>query len=100
MSMVTMTGRLVNTFKANDGKDPETGAIREGKDKIQVMGAMPMESGEARMQLIDLTCNELPLFKPLQGKNISFPVSATAMGGNLYWFIPKGSKPVSIEPSK
>jgi hypothetical protein len=96
MSLV-LQGKIINTFKSNSGKDPETGAIREGKDKIQVMSSMPMESGENRLELIDLSCNDLAAFKPFLNKNVSFPVGVTAMGGNAYLYVPKGSVPTELK---
>jgi hypothetical protein len=92
-----MIGKLINTFKANDSIDPETREKRDGKSKIQIMSSMPMESGEQRLELIDLSCHDIAAFKPLLNKNISFAVGVTAMGGNAYLYVPKGITPVEVK---
>jgi hypothetical protein len=91
--MLEMTGRLVNTFKANDSIDPSTGEKRIGKHKVQVMGFNPLESGENRMELQDLSCPDIEVFKPFLQKEIRFEVGIAAMGGNVYLYVPKGAIP-------
>ncbi|WP_139306168.1 hypothetical protein [Methylomonas sp. LWB] len=96
MSMITMQGKLINTYQANSRVDQATGLVTQGKHKIQIMGHMPMESGESRLEMHDLTCNDLETFKPLQGKTIRFALGIMSSGDNTILFIPRGTKPEVI----
>lgn len=97
MAMIEIKGQIVNIFKANDGVDRETGAIRPGKTKIQIMGKMPLQSGESQLQMHDLSCNEPELFKAFQGKWVAFAIGIMSAGDNTILYIPKGAKPVEID---
>lgn len=99
MSMITMQGKLINTFQANSRVNRETGAVEAGKHKIQVMGQMPMESGETRLEMHDLTCNDLNSFKPLVGKTIRFALGIMSSGDNTILYIPRGTLPEVIAES-
>lgn len=100
MAMITMEGRLINTYKANSRIDKETGKVIEGKEKIQIMGQMPMESGEFRNEMHDLTCHDLNAFKQYQGKTIRFALGIMSAGDNTILFLPKGTKPELVSESK
>lgn len=93
MSLLVMTGQLINTFQTPSG-------VRDGKEyggsfKIQVLGAVPLQNGETKNQLIDLTCHEIDSFEKFTGQVISFPVGVVAMAKNqAVFYIPKGAKPM------
>ena len=92
MSLITMSGRLINVFQTpkgnRDGKD------FGGQDKIQVLGAVTLQNGEVKNQLIDLTCHDVSSFEPYVNEEISFPVGVVALAKNqAVFFIPKGAKP-------
>lgn len=97
MAMIEMKGQIVNIYKANDSVNRETGEKRPGATKLQIMGKMPLESGESQLQMHDLSCREPDIFKPLQGKWVSFPIGIMSSGDNTILYIPKGAKPVEID---
>lgn len=97
MSMITMEGKLINTFQANSRTDTATGVVTPGKMKIQIMGQMPMESGENRLEMHDLSCNDISAFKPLVGKTIRFALGIMSSDNNTILFIPRGSKPEIVK---
>jgi hypothetical protein len=100
MSMLTMTGTLLNVFKTPEGKNKE-GESFGGNQKIQVLGSVFLQNGEERKQLIDLTCHEVDSFEPLLGEDISFPVGVMSPGKNqTIFFIPRGSKPAVFKPTE
>ena len=72
-------GRLINVFQTpkgnRDGKD------FGGQDKIQVLGAVTLQNGEVKNQLIDLTCHDVSSFEPYVNE-ISFPVGVVALAKN------------------
>lgn len=97
MAMIVMQGQIINMFKSNDGVDRETGAVRPGKFKIQIMGKMPLMSGESQLQMHDLSCPEPEVFKPFQNKWIQCPLGIMSSGDSTILYIPKGSKPIEID---
>lgn len=97
MSMITMEGKLINTFKANNRTDTATGVVTEGKHKVQIMGHMPMESGESRLEMHDLTCNDIAAFKAFAGKTIRFPLGIMFSENNTILYIPRGAKPEVVK---
>lgn len=99
MSMLTMSGTLLNVFKTPVGKNKE-GDSFGGNEKIQVLGSVFLQNGEERKQLIDLTCHDVDSFEPLLGKEISFPVGVMSPAKNqTIYFIPRGSVPSIFTPS-
>lgn len=97
MAMITMKGQIVNVFKANDSRDRETGEIRQGKHKIQIMGKLPLESGDFQLAMHDMSIPELETFKPFQGKWVEVALGIMSSGDNTIFYIPRGSKPVEID---
>jgi len=92
MSLLTMTGRLINVFQTPQGA--KDGKEFGGQFKIQVLGAVTLQNGEVKNQLIDLTCHDVDAFEGFINEEISFPVGVAAMAKNqVVFFIPKGAKP-------
>lgn len=86
-----IVGKLVNQFKANDSIDPDTKAVRPGKHKIQIMGQSPLESGENRLELIELSVPDKSQFVNFLDKQVVVPVRLSCMNGNIYYSVPAGS---------
>ena len=93
-SMLMMTGQLLNVFRSPKGVNKD-GKDFGGQDKIQILGSVTLQNGETQNKLVDLTCHDLSAFERLVGKQIAFPVSVMASGGNVVYFIPKGGQPMS-----
>jgi len=93
MSLLTMQGQFINAYKANDYTNKDTGETTIGTNKVQIMGRVPVASGEGKAELITLSCHDIASFKPLAGKQISFAVGVMASGKDVIYFIPKGTKP-------
>ena len=93
-SMLIMTGQLLNVFRSVQGVNKE-GKDFGGQHKIQILGSVTLQNGETQNKLVDLTCHDLSAFERLVGKQIAFPVSVMASGGNVVYFIPKGGQPMS-----
>lgn len=74
MSMITLNGKLLNTFKQpprKDSEDPE-------KDKIQILGDVVLPNGETRRELITITVKNADHFHSHIDEDISVPVGAFA----------------------
>lgn len=99
MALITCTGKLINTFKANPTRDRETQQLIEGKDKIQIMGDSVMQDGSKRALLQDFTCHDLPSFKQYLGKEIRFEIGIMSAGDTTILYIPKGTVPELVQPA-
>lgn len=100
MSMFTVTGEVRNVFYQQGQPDKETGELKEGSHKVQVLGEMPVNGGGSREDLITLTIPEGLDFKPFLKRTVRFPLGFFAPAkGTIVYFIPKGSKIELSEPN-
>lgn len=96
-SMFTVTGQVLKTFIRPGQVDKETGVLSQPSLKVQIMGEMPVQGGDSRFEMIDLTIEHESDYKPLAGKRVRVPLGFFAPNkGNIVYFIPKGSKPEII----
>ena len=92
MSMLLMTGQLLNVFRTPVGINKE-GKEFGGKDKIQILGSETLQNGETQNKLIDLSCHDVAAFEPHLGKQVTFPVGVLASGKSVVFYVPKGATP-------
>lgn len=93
--MLQITGRVVNTFTQEGGKNKD-GEEYEARHKVQLMGQVGLPNGEIKVDMIDLTVDDLDLWKSYKDKLITIEVGAFAPAkGNIIYFVKKGSKPVA-----
>jgi hypothetical protein len=96
MSMLSMTGKVIHLFETPKGTN-KAGEEFGGQDKVQVMGSVPLQNGEARYDLITLTCHNAKSFEPFMGQDVSFPIGVMAPAkGQIVYFIPKGAVPAAV----
>lgn len=94
ISMFTVTGQVLKTFKQEGQTDKETGEIGKSSFKVQLLGEMPVLGGDSRNDLITLTVENVKGYSDLVGKTIRVPLGFFApQKGNIVYFIPKGSQP-------
>jgi len=93
MTMLQMTGQVLNVLEAPKGVSKKTGEEYGGYHQVQLLCEEELQNGETRMQLQTLTTDHPEAFQQYQGKPVRVPVGAFARGGSLYFFIPKGTKP-------
>lgn len=94
LSMFTVTGKVLKTFIQPAQVDKETGVAGKPSVKVQLMGEMPVQGGESKLDLITLTVENQQTYDALKGKNIRVPLGFFAPAkGNIVYFIPKGSEP-------
>ena len=72
MSMITLNGQLLNVYKA-----PARGEGDE-KDKVQILGDIPLPNGEIRKDLMTITVKDARKYEGLTGSEISLSVGAFA----------------------
>lgn len=92
-AMLTLCGRVVNVFVQPGGTSKKTGETFEPRDKVQLLGEIPLPTGGHRLDLVTLSVEDASEYKPLTGKPIRVPVGVFAAGRTVTYFIPRGGKP-------
>lgn len=94
LSMFTVTGQVLKTFVQPGRLDKETGETSESSIKVQIIGEMPVQGGESRLDLITLTVENQKTYDDLKTKRVRVPLGFFApQKGNIVYFIPKGATP-------
>jgi hypothetical protein len=94
LSMFTVTGQVLKTFIQPGQVDRETGEVGKPSVKVQIMGEMPVQGGESRLDLITLTVEDKKTYDDLRTKRVRVPLGFFApQKGNIVYFIPKGAQP-------
>lgn len=94
LSMFTVTGQVLKTFVQEGRVDRETGELGKDAVKVQIMGEMPVQGGDSRMELITLTVEDQKSYDALRGKRVRVPLGFFSPSkGNIIYYIPKGSAP-------
>lgn len=94
ISMFTVSGTVVKTFTQPGQTDKETGEVGKSSIKVQIMGEMPVQGGDSRLDLITLTVETQKTYEELKGKRVRLPLGFfSPQKGNIVYFIPKGAAP-------
>ena len=97
LSMFTVTGQVLKTFIQPGAVDKETGEIGKSSIKVQIMGEMPVQGGESRLDLITLTVENQKTYDDLKMKRVRVPLGFFApQKGTIVYFIPKGATPEMV----
>lgn len=92
MSMFTVTGEVRSVFYQPGPVDPETGKLKPGTNKVQVLGEIPVNGGGSKEDLITLSIPDGINFEPLKKRFVRFPLGFFSPAkGSILYFIPKGS---------
>ena len=93
MSMFHVEGRVVKLFHQQGQVNRDTGEMLEGKNKVQIIGEVPLTNGSSKFDLVTLTVPKGLDFKEYLEKVVSIPLGFfSPQKGNIVYFIPKGSK--------
>lgn len=97
LSMFTVSGQVMKTFVQPGSVDKDTGQVSKPSSKVQIMGEMPVQGGDSRLDMITLTVENIKVYSDLVGKKVRVPLGFFAPNkGNILYFIPKGSLPEVI----
>jgi len=79
---VIVEGQLINIFKTSDFKDKETGEVKEGKNKLQLMCNTILNNNERKNELFDITIPEFRIeeYKDKVGEQVKVQCSFYAKG--------------------
>ncbi len=98
--MFTLCGQVVNLFVQPGGVSKKTGEAFEARDKVQILGQIPMPDGSSRMDLVTLGAEDARLFEQAVGKTIRVAIGMIGSGRGVTYFIPRGAKPLLVTDSK
>lgn len=91
--MLQITGKVINVFTVEAGKGKDGTEYAE-RHKVQLMGEVALQNGDVKMDLMDLTIQNLSDWNDKQGKTVSIDIGAFAPAkGSIIYFVSKGSKP-------
>lgn len=91
--MLQITGKVVNVF-TQEGGTSKDGTEYAERHKVQLMGEMALPNGDIKMDLMDLTIDDLTDWSDKQNKTVSIDIGAFAPSkGSIIYFVSKGSKP-------
>jgi hypothetical protein len=88
--MFTLTGQVVNVYVAPKGISKKTGEEFGGDDKVQIMGQIPVDGGQFRLDVITLSTDKGDLFRGVLNEEITLPVAFWARQSTVGYYIPRG----------
>ena len=92
-AMFTLCGQVANVYVQPGGVSKKTGEEFDPRDKVQILGHIPLQGGGSKLDLVTLNVEDARLFQAAQGKTVRVPVGVYAIGKAVGYFIPQGAKP-------
>lgn len=80
--MFVLEGKLINIFETPKGKTKE-GEDYGGEDRIQIMHETTLKNGEKRVDLVDLTVEDVAPYREKMNVLVRVPVSISVWQGKL-----------------
>lgn len=96
MAMLTLNGQVLNLFETPPFTDKKTGEVTPARHRVQIMAENMLQNGEKRMDLVNLTVDDVTPYKALQGRLVRVPVGVFAAGRDLTFYALKGHKPEAV----
>jgi len=95
-AMFTLCGQVANVFVQPGGVSKKTGEAFDPRDKVQILGHIPLQGGGTKLDLVTLNVEDARIFQAAQGKTVRVPVGVYAIGKTVGYFIPQGAKPALV----
>ena len=92
MSMLTLNGTVANIYEAPKGVNKDTGEAYGGQHRIQVMCENTLKNGEKRIELVDLTIEDIQPYREAIGKPVRVPVGVYVNAGKPAFYAIKAQK--------
>ena len=96
--MFTLCGQVANVYVQPGGTSKKTGEAFDPRDKVQILGHVPLQGGGTKLDLVTLNVEDARLFQAALNKTIRVPVGVYAIGKTVGYFIPQGAKPQLQQP--
>ena len=97
-AMFTLCGQVANVYVQPGGTSKKTGEAFDPRDKVQILGHVPLQGGGTKLDLVTLNVEDARLFQAALNKTIRVPVGVYAIGKTVGYFIPQGAKPHLSQP--
>lgn len=97
-AMFTLCGQVANVYVQPGGTSKKTGEAFDPRDKVQILGHVPLQGGGTKLDLVTLNVEDARLFQAALNKTIRVPVGVYAIGKTVGYFIPQGAKPQLQQP--
>lgn len=98
--MFTLCGQVANVYVQPGGTSKKTGEVFDPRDKVQILGHVPLQGGGSKLELVTLNVEDAKVFQQYQGKDIRVPVGVFSLGKTVGFFIPQGARPAPINSPK
>lgn len=95
--MFTLCGQVANVYVQPGGTSKKTGEAFDPRDKVQILGHIPLQGGGTKLDLVTLNVEDARVFQAAQGKTVRVPVGVYAIGKSVGYFIPQGAKPQLVQ---
>jgi len=92
MTWLTLNGKVFNVLHTPAGQKKD-GEKYGDKDRVQIMVEKRLQNDEVLFDLIDLTVENISVYKPLLGQMVSIPVGAFVSGKGIQFYALKGVSP-------
>lgn len=96
-AMFTLCGQVANVYVQPGGTSKKTGEVFDPRDKVQILGHLPLPAGGHKLELVTLNVEDARVFQSALNKKIRVPVGVYAIGKSLGYFIPQGAKPSLVQ---
>lgn len=90
--MFTLCGQVANVYVQPGGVSKKTGEEFDPRDKVQILGHVPLQGGGTKLDLVTLNVEDARAFQAVQGKTVRVPVGVYAIGKSVGYFIPQGAR--------
>ena len=94
--MFTLCGQVANVFIQPGGTSKKTGEVFDPRDKVQILGSVPVATGGHKLELVTLNVEDATIFQNLLSKSVRVPVGFYSSGKTVGYFIPQGAKPLPV----
>jgi len=98
-AMFTLCGEVANVFVQPGGVSKKTGDVFDPRDKVQIIGRLPVSTGGHKLEIVTLNVEDARLYEQAIGKTIRVPVGVYAIRQTVGYFIPQGAKPLLVTKS-
>jgi hypothetical protein len=96
MAMLTLNGQVINVFDQPSYTDKKTGEVLPAKHRVQIMAENLLQNGSNRMELVNLTVEDITPYQKLIGRSVRVPVGAFANGSSIQFYALKAHSPEAV----
>ena len=93
--MLTLNGTVANIYESPRGVNKTTGEAFGGQHRIQIMCENTLQNGEKRIELVDLTIDDVTPYREALGKPVSVPVGVYINAGKPAFYALKKQRPTA-----